>query len=256
MRILIANDDGVGAPGLGLLADTARVLSSDVWIVAPERKWTAASHQLTFDRDQTLSRVGERVYACSGAPADCVVAAMSILFAGATQPDLVLAGINDKSNIGEDLAYSGTTAIAREAAFWRVPAISFSRAEQAIERPDDRHALESLLRALWEGRAEWAAEGQWLAINLPASLPAPLVQARVGRDKIAVDCDIVDASVERTTYRLRRGRSGATAAGDENAGLAAGRIVVQRFCWYLDCPLPDDVVEGWGASVASGKIDN
>ena len=104
MRILIANDDGVGAPGLGLLADTARVLSSDVWIVAPERKWTAASHQLTFDRDQTLTRVGERIYACSGAPADCVVAAMSILFAGATQPDLVLAGINDKSNVGEDLA--------------------------------------------------------------------------------------------------------------------------------------------------------
>ena len=50
MRILIGNDDGVDAPGLALLAAAARTLSNDVLIVAPERKWTAASHQLTFDR--------------------------------------------------------------------------------------------------------------------------------------------------------------------------------------------------------------
>ena len=90
-------------------------LEAEVWIVAPDRKWTAASHQLSFDRDLTLTRTGERNYACSGAPADCVVAAMTILFAGAAKPELVLAGINDKCNVAEDVAYSGTIAIAREA---------------------------------------------------------------------------------------------------------------------------------------------
>src|ERR1043165_2369014 len=106
MRILVSNDDGIGAPGLIALAEAARTLTADVWVVAPERKWTAASHQLSFDRVLALDRAAEREYACSGAPADCVVAAMTLLFAGGARPDLVLAGVNDKLNVAEDLAYS------------------------------------------------------------------------------------------------------------------------------------------------------
>ena len=127
MRILVSNDDGIGAPGLRTLVDAARTLAPDIWVVAPERKWTAASHQLSFDRVLTLTRVAESEYACSGAPADCVVAAMTLLFAEGRKPDLVLAGVNDKLNVAEDLAYSGTMAIAREATFWDVPAIGISR---------------------------------------------------------------------------------------------------------------------------------
>ena len=106
MRILVCNDDGIEAPGLGLLAEAALALGSDVWLVAPDRKWTAASHQLSFDRDLTLTAAGERAFVCSGTPADCVVAAMTILFADGPKPDLVLAGVNDKRNVAEDLAYS------------------------------------------------------------------------------------------------------------------------------------------------------
>ena len=251
MRILICNDDGVRAPGLRLLASAATALTPDVWIVAPERKWTAASHQLTFDRDLTLTRVGERTYACSGAPADCVVAAMTVLLADGPKPDLVLSGINDKSNVGEDIAYSGTTAIAREGAFWGVPAISFSRADQAIEQPADGEALQSLLHALWAGRADWAMEGHWLGINLPAALPAPLVHPRVGRDKIASACDILQSSERSITYRIRRGRPGTASPGDENACLAAGTIGVVRFCWHMQVRIPDEVLAAWQAG---GKI--
>jgi 5'-nucleotidase len=46
----------------------------------------------------TLTRTAESEYACSGAPADCVVAAMTLLFAD-HKPDLVLAGVNDKINV-------------------------------------------------------------------------------------------------------------------------------------------------------------
>ena len=56
MRILVCNDDGIDAPGLAELARAAQCLGSDVWVVAPARKWTAASHQLSFDRDLTLTR--------------------------------------------------------------------------------------------------------------------------------------------------------------------------------------------------------
>ena len=78
MRILVSNDDGVRAPGIEILAEAARSIGSDVWIVAPDRKWTAASHHLTFDRDLTLTSRAERVYACSGTPADCVVASLRV----------------------------------------------------------------------------------------------------------------------------------------------------------------------------------
>jgi 5'-nucleotidase len=255
MRILVANDDGADAPGLRLLAEASRVLASDVWIVAPERKWTAASHQLSFDRELSLTRVGERGYVCSGAPADCVVAAMTILFADGPKPDLVLAGINDKRNVGEDVAYSGTIAIAREATFWGVPAIALSRADGATQAPTDLGAVQALLRVLWRGRDAWVREGAWLSVNLPARLPARLAQARTGRDKIAEAIDIVERAGERVRYRVRRGRPGATRPGDENARLAAGETSVVRYCWFEQVPLADAVVAAWGSALDPAPND-
>lgn len=251
MRILVSNDDGFEAPGVQLLAQVAQTMSPDVWVVAPDRKWTAASHQLSFDRDLTLTRKGERTYACSGAPADCVVAAMTILFAGGPKPDLVLAGVNDKRNVAEDIAYSGTMAIAREATFWRVPAIALSRTAPTSAAPAEVDTLHRLLQALWHSRDQWAADGHWLSINLPGVLPAPVVQARVGSDKLATACDVIANTPERIVYRIRRGRPGTGAAGDENAQIAAGNITVVRHRWYADAPLPDATVAAW--SDVSGK---
>ena len=250
MRILVCNDDGFDAPGIELLSRAAEVLGSDVWRVAPERKWTAAGHQLSFDRDLSLTRKGERAFACSGAPADCVVAAMAILFADGPKPDLVLAGVNDKRNVAEDLAYSGTMAIAREAAFWEVPAIAVSRAAPGTGGPAEIDALARLLRALWNSRGEWATAGHWLSVNLPGHLPAPVVQARVGRDKIAGACDVLASSPEQIVYRIRRGRPGTGTAGDENAQLQSGRIAIVRHRWFADADVPEATVRAWSDAVA------
>ncbi|HEX8009540.1 MAG TPA: 5'/3'-nucleotidase SurE [Casimicrobiaceae bacterium] len=245
MRILVANDDGVEAPGLRLLARAALALAPDVWIVAPERKWTAASHQLSFDQDLTLRRTSDRTYACSGAPADCIVGAMTVLFVDAPKPDLVLAGINDKRNVGEDLAYSGTTAIAREASFWGVPAIALSRDRPAKPPASDLQALRRLLALLWETRARWTGEGRWLGVNLPARLPAPLVQTHTGRDKIGSTTDVLERSPDRIRYRLRRGRPGGSRPGDESAALSAGAISVVRYRWFPEDRLPERLFGEW-----------
>ena len=243
MRILAANDDGIAAPGLTeLTSAAAAALGAEIWVVAPERKWTAASHQLSFDQDLTLSRAGERAYACSGSPADCVVAAMTVLFAGEPKPDLVLAGINDGRNVGEDIAYSGTMAIGREAAFWGVPAISISRVKGAVRGTGDDAALRALLRVLADTRDEWASGSHWLGVNLPAVLPAPIAQAVIGRDKIATASDVVARSPDRIRYRLRRGRAHASSAGDENAGIDAGNIVIVRHGWTKTDALPEDFI--------------
>jgi 5'-nucleotidase len=250
MRILVCNDDGIAAPGLRTLAAAARTLSPDVWVVAPERKWTAASHQLSFDRVLTLNRTAEREYACSGAPADCVVAAMTLLFAGGNRPDLVLAGINDKFNVAEDLAYSGTMAVAREATFWGVPAIGLSAEGSSLLPSAQVAGVGALLDVLWQGRREWSGPGCWLSLNLPSQLPAPLVQARIGRDKIGAACETLESTAESTTFRLVRGRPGAMAPGDERAVVAAGGIALVRHRWFAEAAIPDATVGAWSRALA------
>ncbi|MBN8533015.1 MAG: 5'/3'-nucleotidase SurE [Rhizobiales bacterium] len=233
MRILLANDDGFDAPGLAFLSAAAARISRDLWIVAPDRKWTAASHQLSFDRDLTLTRRAPQQFSCSGSPADCVIAAMTLVLRD-NPPDLVLSGVNDGRNAGEDAAYSGTLAIAREATFWGVPAIGFSRTKDGAMGETEISALEALIRRLWENRSAWLVDGGWLSVNLPTTLPAPAAAARIGRDKIGHASEIVARDDDSITWRIRRGRPHTTTPGDENAIINAGGIAVVRHRWNRD----------------------
>lgn len=125
-RILVSNDDGIGSPGIKLLEEIARELSSDVWVVAPEQEQSAASHSLTTRRPLRMSQVSAQRYAVDGTPTDCVMLAVKHLLRE-RRPDLVLSGINAGVNVGEDLTYSGTVAAAMEATLLDIPAIALSQ---------------------------------------------------------------------------------------------------------------------------------
>lgn len=237
MRMLIANDDGMDAPGIALLRKAAARVATDIWVVAPERKWTAASHHLSFDKELTLSKREPQVYALNGTPADCVVAAMTVLFCDGGQPDLVLSGVNDGRNAAEDAAYSGTLSIAREASFWNLPAIGFSRTKGGTSEERDVTALAALIANLWRARAQWTREGTFLSVNLPKELPAEVGLAGIGRDKIAGAADIVSEEGEKIVWRIRRGRPHTSRPGDENSLIDAGRIAIVRHCWSDGAPL-------------------
>ncbi len=253
MRVLLCNDDGIDAPGLRVLADAASSLEGELWIVAPERKWTAASHRISFDSDLVLDRRGQRAFACSGTPVDGVVAAMTLVDGDGLKPDLVLAGINDKRNVGEDVAYSGTLAIAREATFWGVPAISLSRDGACDGSAAESRVIGRLLRLLWDRRTEWVTGSAWLGVNLPARLPAPIRQARLARDKIASATDVVACENGRIVFRLRRGRPGHASAGDENSVIASGEIVVVRYAWDTLAPLAAATLDHWNSVLETGR---
>ena len=242
MIILVCNDDGVDAPGLARLEAAANSISDDVWVVAPEVKHTAAGASLTMAKPITMTRLGERRYSCSGKPADCVVAAMAWLFAGDRKPDLVLAGVNDGRNVAEDLAYSGTLGIAREASFWGVPAIGFSRVKNPDIAPSDGAWLAALIASLWQRRAEWTAEGHWLSVNLPSSLPAEMKQPRIGRDKIARTAEVVESDGNRTVIVVPRGRAHVTEPGDENSVIDAGFVSINRLNWFGETRLDDPLL--------------
>ncbi len=244
MRVLIANDDGIAAPGLAFLEQALRAQSSpdmDIWTVAPMRKWTAASHQLSFDTDLELNELGPQRFSCSGSPADCVIAAMTLLFKN-HRPDIVLSGVNDGRNAGEDATYSGTLAIAREATFWNIPAIGFSRTKGGANEQGETAALADLVGKLMSTRHAWAAGGSWLSVNLPLHLPAPVIQARIGRDKIGHGTEIVGQSAGKLLWRLQRGRPHTSTPGDENSIIDSGGIAVIRHRWNLNDTLDADVI--------------
>ncbi|OGP81053.1 MAG: 5'/3'-nucleotidase SurE [Deltaproteobacteria bacterium RBG_16_54_11] len=125
MKILITNDDGVFSEGLRALADTMKALG-EVYVVAPDRERSAAAHSLTLHRPLRVEEVAPRVYAADGTPVDCVNLAIYGILKG--RPDLVVSGINNGPNLGEDLVYSGTVSAAFEAAFLGIPAFAVSLA--------------------------------------------------------------------------------------------------------------------------------
>jgi len=115
--ILLSNDDGVHAQGLLHLKRAMKTLG-DVIVVAPDRPRSSCSHAITLHKPLRVSEWrdpdGDLVYACNGMPADCVILGIRVLCP--RQPDLVIGGINDGPNMGDDIIYSGTVAVAREAA--------------------------------------------------------------------------------------------------------------------------------------------
>jgi 5'-nucleotidase len=128
-RVLVTNDDGIHAPGLKVLEKLAKTLSDDVWVVAPETEQSATSHSLTLRRPLRERRLGPKRFSVDGTPTDCVLIAKHQIMADC-QPDLVLSGINDGGNLGEDVTYSGTVAATMEAALLGIRAIAFSQQRQ------------------------------------------------------------------------------------------------------------------------------
>ena len=123
MKILLSNDDGYRAEGLTALADAMRPLGA-VTIVAPDRNRSGASNSLTLDVPVRAARYDTDAYYVNGTPTECVHLAISGLFE--FEHDIVVSGVNDGANLGDDTLYSGTVAAAVEGRFLGLPAISVS----------------------------------------------------------------------------------------------------------------------------------
>ena len=128
MRILIANDDGYLAPGLAALVKACAGLG-EIDVVAPEQNASGTSNALTLNRPLSVfEATGEAVRGfkvVNGTPSDCVHVALTGLLP--QRPDLVLSGINNGANMGDDTLYSGTVAAAMEGYLFGIPAIAFSQ---------------------------------------------------------------------------------------------------------------------------------
>jgi 5'-nucleotidase len=125
MRILVSNDDGYFAPGLAVLAKALAEVG-EVTVVAPERDRSGSSNSLTLDRPLTLRRAPSGFSYVNGTPTDCVHLAVTGLIDFV--PDMVVSGINDGANMGDDTIYSGTVAAATEGFLLGIPSLAVSLA--------------------------------------------------------------------------------------------------------------------------------
>ena len=125
MRLLLSNDDGYLAPGLTALAESFE--DADLLVIAPERNCSGASNSLTLDRPLRLQRAQNGFWFIDGTPTDCVHLAMTAA-EFAPLPDLVIGGINAGENLGDDVLYSGTVAVAMEGRMMGRPSIAISLA--------------------------------------------------------------------------------------------------------------------------------
>ena len=141
MKILLSNDDGHQA--LGLLALHAALKDiAEVEVVAPEHNNSAKSNALTLNAPLYVHQAGEGVRYVNGTPADCVHVALTGLLD--YRPDLVISGINNGANMGDDTIYSGTVGAAMEGYLFGIPAIAFSLVDR------DWHHLDTAVAAAKE----------------------------------------------------------------------------------------------------------
>jgi len=225
MRILIANDDGYQAPGLATLVAACEGLG-ELQVVAPEQNASGTSNSLTLNRGLSVYTAANGWRYINGTPSDCVHFALSGLLEH--RPDLVVSGINNGANMGDDTLYSGTVAAAMEGFLFGIPAIAFSQIEKGWAHVDA--AAQVARRLVLRIERERMLEGPaWLlnvnVPNRPVDELKPIRVCRLGRRHSAEKVMTQDSPHGETMYWI----AGAGGAKDSGEGTdfhatAAGHV--------------------------------
>ena len=218
MKILITNDDGIGAVGINELARALFEKGHELLVAAPEGNMSCVSHSLTLRRPLHAAKVtleklpSVSAYAIDGTPSDCVRLAMGNLD---FDPDLVVSGINDAPNLGSDAVYSGTVSAAIEALMVDKPGIAVAKDTFTTEHMDDAanyfaDVLPDLMRFFEAGPG-------MLSVNIPSTVRGEYKGVRAARLALQQYSLSFDERVEdgRTAYYVRPGKLTVCAEGDD-----------------------------------------
>lgn len=202
MKILLTNDDGIHAEGLGALFT---VLSHyhEVYALAPDREQSGCSNSFTIRHRIAIKKVADRRFSVAGFPADCVI--LGINGSIIPQPDLVISGINHGPNLGYDVYFSGTVAGARTAGIMGKPAIAVSI--DSYHRPslyfiDCAESIAGMIDAIASDGRELSLPPLLLNVNYP-DLPRERIKG------------IVRTQAGRRVYTNGRGATLSSDEGDE-----------------------------------------
>ncbi len=230
MHFLLTNDDGIDAPGLAALESAIELMGGQCSIVAPAQEHSQCGHRVTTREPLRVEQRGEGRHAVHGTPADCVRIA---LFGLNLKPDVVLSGVNQGGNMGQDIHISGTVAAAREAAFHGLRAMSLS------------HYMISGLGFDWPRLSAWTAEliqrlldepvqdGEYWNINFPHLPPGehPLpktVISQPARSPLTVSFDSKPEGQAALYHYTARYADRPQDKGSDVAACFTGKVSVSR----------------------------
>jgi 5'-nucleotidase len=233
VRILITNDDGVHAEGLGVCEQIARALSDDVWVIAPEYDQSGVSHSLSLNDPLRLREVGERHFAVKGTPTDCVIMGARHILKD-RPADLVLSGVNRGRNAGEDVIYSGTVAGAVEGTILGIPSFALSQSylSRSRETPHWDTAITFAPDIIRRVLAKGIPHDVLINLNFPNCAPSQVKgiavtgQGRRRQERLQIDAR--EDGRGKAYYWIAYVRS-RTAPGDDGtdvSALAGNRIAV------------------------------
>jgi len=230
LRILLTNDDGIGAPGLRILRAALEAAGHDVTVVAPIRDRSGSSVSITTHGKLTLHRIDARAYSVDGTPADCVRLALTLILE--EKPELVVAGVNFGQNVGAGTIYSGTVGAAVTAAAMGVPSIAVSQTvdpgdvQQTPRYFPDAAALATELVGLMAERDErpLLPRGVTLNVNHPPLLREARAGVKLTRQGRSTLYELVYARAPDGTIRLSFARNPTpeTVPDADTTALAAG----------------------------------
>ena len=128
MKILVSNDDGVYSEGLWTLVRELTKIAK-VSVVAPDRDQSGSGTSITLRHPLRMINIkppvdGVDAYSVEGTPADSVILALRLVLKEGV--DLVVSGINEGPNLGDDVYVSGTVSAALQGFFYGIPALAFS----------------------------------------------------------------------------------------------------------------------------------
>ena len=181
IKILICNDDGYQAPGIQALFDALKTVA-EVEVVAPEQNNSAKSNALTLHAPLYVHTAPNGFRFVNGTPADCVHVALTGLLG--YRPDLVVSGINNGANMGDDTIYSGTVGAAMEGYLFGIPAIAFSQIDKGWAHIESAAAKAREI-VLQLAQQQMIGARPWLLNvnipNLPLERIKPVKVCRLGR---------------------------------------------------------------------------
>ena len=216
MKILISNDDGFQAPGIVALHDALKTLDGvEVEVVAPEHNNSAKSNALTLHSPLYVHKAANGFRYVNGTPADCVHIALTGLLG--YRPDLVVSGINNGANMGDDTIYSGTVGAAMEGYLFGIPAIAFSQVDKGWAELEAAAAKARELVAQMRAQ-QLVNETPWLLNvnipNMPLEALRPAKLCRLGRRHAAERVIVQESPRGEAMYWI----GGAGAAKDDAEG--------------------------------------
>ena len=245
MRILLSNDDGYFAPGLAALAEALSPLA-EITVVAPERDRSGASNSLTLDRPLSVRQAANGFFYVNGTPTDCVHLAVTGLLDAL--PDMVISGINDGANMGDDTIYSGTVAAATEGFLLGIPSIAISLTGHGQTRSFDAAAKVAIALARRFGDRPLTGS-VLLNVNVPA-VPAAAIDTmqvtRLGKRHKAEP--VIKATTPRGETVYWVGAAGAAQDAGEGTdffAIASGKVSITPLQMDLTRLPQLDTIRAW-----------